>query len=426
MTAGLKDALDAYAAESERSVGIRGKDFGAVLDECLAQNELMRGAYGRIFGAVSAMLDAGMPAGRRRPLVLYGVLSPVCIAAKHTFERQGMGVACLCEPQPAEAGDLYGTPIVAPQALKAEYPGAVVVVCSQDDRAGPDPVLASLGLPPERLIPWAFISLLLSQDTLAVFRPKHPLAPPDALELRKHLDRYSTAYDFFEDDLSKLTVLAWLRKTLCRTCMDVASPCEKYYEAGLIELGEREVFVDGGAYAGESAVDFIRNIESAKGGYARVWSFEPDAAGYARTAGALSRYPNVTVVPKGLWSHDARLPFFEDVGMGSSFVCIPEIGVGGSMAQGVPVTSLDAVFGGLPDAELPTFIKMDIEGAEREALLGGARTIARAKPKLAICAYHKPEDLYALPQTIMRIRGDYRFALRQHEPEMHEIILYAV
>jgi FkbM family methyltransferase len=208
--------------------------------------------------------------------------------------------------------------------------------------------------------------------------------------------------------------------------MDVPSPCEKYYEDGLIELGEREIFVDGGAYAGESVIDFMRVVGQAKGGCARVWSFEPDAAGHARTAKALEPYPNVTVVPKGLWSCDARLSFYEDSGMASSFVSIPEIGVGGSMAQGVPVTSLDAVFGALPDAELPTFIKMDIEGAEREALLGGAETIARAKPKLAICAYHKPEDLYALPQTIMRIRGDYRFALRQHEPELHEIILYAV
>jgi len=69
---------------------------------------------------------------------------------------------------------------------------------------------------------------------------------------------------------------------------------------------------------------------------------------------------------------------------------------------------------------------MDIEGAEKEAQLGAADIIRRVKPKLAICAYHKPEGIYELPQTIMSIRNDCRFCLRQHLASGVDTVLYAV
>jgi len=69
---------------------------------------------------------------------------------------------------------------------------------------------------------------------------------------------------------------------------------------------------------------------------------------------------------------------------------------------------------------------MDIEGSEKEALMGAANIIKAAKPKLAICAYHKTEDIYELPQTILNIRDDYKLALRAPiniwSPQ--EVILY--
>ena len=73
-----------------------------------------------------------------------------------------------------------------------------------------------------------------------------------------------------------------------------------------------------------------------------------------------------------------------------------------------------------------TFIKMDIEGMELEALKGAEETIRRCKPKLAICAYHKKEDLIEIPQYIKSIRPDYKLYLRAHEPTLSELVLYAI
>jgi FkbM family methyltransferase len=132
----------------------------------------------------------------------------------------------------------------------------------------------------------------------------------------------------------------------------------------------------------------------------------------------------VTLSPKGLWRIETELGLFVSSDTSSSsFVNMPD---GDPPTTRVPVTALDTLFAGAPDSALPTFIKMDIEGSEREALMGAKDVIRRGKPKLAICAYHKPEDVYDLPQAIMAMRDDYRFALRQHVDGLWDTILYAV
>ena len=87
------------------------------------------------------------------------------------------------------------------------------------------------------------------------------------------------------------------------------------------------------------------------------------------------------------------------------------------------MTALDAFF---QNREAPTFIKMDIEGAEREALAGVEQLIRSHKPKLAICAYHKVEDIYTLPELIRTFRDDYTFYLRHYSDTIYETVLYAV
>ena len=65
------------------------------------------------------------------------------------------------------------------------------------------------------------------------------------------------------------------------------------------------------------------------------------------------------------------------------------------------------------------FIKLDIEGSELDTLKGGAISIAKWKPRLAISAYHKPEDVYTLAQFLKKIRPDYEFAFR-HYPTSYD------
>lgn len=73
-----------------------------------------------------------------------------------------------------------------------------------------------------------------------------------------------------------------------------------------------------------------------------------------------------------------------------------------------------------------TFLKMDIEGAELSALYGVEETIKRDKPVLAICVYHKREDLIVIPQYIKRLVPEYKLYLRAHFPYASELVLYAI
>jgi FkbM family methyltransferase len=291
---------------------------------------------------------------------------------------------------------------------EGEFAGSVIAVC-RDDADAKD--LAHKGL---TLIPPEYSKMLMAFTTRPSIRTFK----------EKYLSGYAWAYGFFKDETSKQTVVDRLRLYLCGKPMQANTGSACYYEDDCIALGGSEIFVDAGTNRGESALGLIDRLKSQGLSYAHIYAFEPDANVYPDAVKNLSNCPNVTLSPKGLWSAEAKLGFFVSSDTSSSsFVNMPD---GAPPTTRVPVTTLDALFADAPDSGLPTFIKMDIEGSEREALLGARGVIKRGKPKLAICAYHKPEDVYDLPQAIMAMRDDYRFVLRQHADGLWDTILYAV
>ena len=76
--------------------------------------------------------------------------------------------------------------------------------------------------------------------------------------------------------------------------------------------------------------------------------------------------------------------------------------------------------------EKVSFIKMDIEGSELAALKGCKKIITRNNPKLAICVYHKSEDLIEIPKFILSINPNYKLFLRNYAPSATETVLYAI
>jgi len=232
------------------------------------------------------------------------------------------------------------------------------------------------------------------------------------LEARKA--RFGAAYGLLADDLSRRTFEAFIDSKLGGTPEALAdvSRKEQYFPKGIIELSDREVFVDGGAYTGDTLLTFMR-ITGGKA--ARCCAFEPDQATAAKLTATVEKrgLRGVTVYNKGLWSAPAALPFAVWHGTSASAVS----------GEGEVSVEADTIDRAAPDA---TFIKLDIEGAELEALKGAAETIRRNRPKLAVCVYHKPGDLFEIPLFIKSLAPEYRFYLRQHQPVACETVLYAV
>lgn len=195
------------------------------------------------------------------------------------------------------------------------------------------------------------------------------------------------------------------------------TPHSQYFEKNLISFSDKEVFLDCGAFDGQTVADYI---SASEGKYSRIIAFEPSKRAYIKlTESPIARLDNVELVNTGVWSKSGMLNFDESIPGSSSFVFCNK---SNSRDSFVPVTSIDDYLNG----DKVTFIKMDIEGAELEALKGASDSIVKNRPKLAICIYHKQSDLVEIPLYIKSLVPDYHFYVRCYTPYGGEVVLYAL
>lgn len=175
-----------------------------------------------------------------------------------------------------------------------------------------------------------------------------------------------------------------------------------------------EVFIDAGCFDGATLLDFRKfAIE----GYARIYGFEPNPASLLQTQDSIreNAIERVELLNKGLWDTSETVCFVDN-GDGSSIIDTGSIKI--------ETVALDDV---VDPEDIVTLIKMDIEGAELNALRGASKIITRDKPRLAICVYHKPEDIVDIPSYILSLNPEYKLYLRHHRPFAEtETVLYAV
>ncbi len=176
-----------------------------------------------------------------------------------------------------------------------------------------------------------------------------------------------------------------------------------------------ESIVEGGGYYGETALWF----SDAVGPAGHVWSFEPDAHSYRMLCEnmARNRLKNVTPVPVGLWDTEGQIGFRSQASASRA--------AEGDCAKPVPVITLDRLVE-RERLEKVDYIKLDIEGAERRALLGMEHTIRYFRPKLAICVYHLFDDIIAIPRLVKELCPDYVLYLDHKSDTLSETVLFAL
>ena len=178
---------------------------------------------------------------------------------------------------------------------------------------------------------------------------------------------------------------------------------------------EHETFVDCGCYDAGTAFRFAGwcGIK----GYDRIWCFEPDKTSYKRCKELCAGLKNCTVYPYGILDQEGSVPFQSGREEESKIITSEE----GILDEVIETIVLDNFLQG----ERVTFMKMDIEGAELDALKGASRIIKEQKPKLAISVYHKEEDIIEIPRLLLDLRPDYRLYLRHYSLLLNETVLYA-
>ncbi len=226
--------------------------------------------------------------------------------------------------------------------------------------------------------------------------------------LCENLPRLEKVYALLSDEQSEkvFTDLLLYRMTGKLSYLSrCETPREEMYR--LLDISGEEDYLDLGAYDGDTLREFL--IETG-GKFSSMTAVEPDPKSRRKLLERMEAFsPGITedvrfsLIEGGVWSENGSLSFDNAAGRNSA------LSESGKMS--VHVYSVDFL---LENREC-SFIKMDVEGSEKEALLGAKETLRVLRPKLLFSAYHRTEDLFALPELLLKLQPEYRIFLR-HQP----------
>ena len=247
----------------------------------------------------------------------------------------------------------------------------------------------------------------------------------DAFYAALHFEAFAAVHELLDDERSRDVLRAVLAAMLTgeKHYCEAVFEKDQYFCLPRFCGAEKEIFVDAGAYVGDSVERFIW---AQYGVFAQIHAFEPGARQHramkVRTDRLIEEWAldptSIVLNRSGLGAVEAQMGSASQSGQLQSLAlgAVPDAGPGA-----VTVTSLDLYL----DGAAASFIKADVEGMEMALLKGAAETIARCRPKLAICVYHYPSDIPQISSYLKSLVPDYRFALRHHSPQLMETVLYA-
>jgi len=192
-----------------------------------------------------------------------------------------------------------------------------------------------------------------------------------------------------------------------------------YLDRDLIVPGESEVFIDVGAFQGNSSLFFQDVCVSAGRPAPQCVLFEPDPFNYGRLQKNLPKFIKRPVCYQmGLWREGGQLGFRPGA---LSMSRIESVGQGS-----IRVDSLDHVLEGLPELPPPTYLKIDVEGADLDVIYGAQGIIQAYRPRIAIAIYHTNEHMIEIPEAIHAMCPSYQLYIRHYSCMEGETILYCI
>lgn len=193
---------------------------------------------------------------------------------------------------------------------------------------------------------------------------------------------------------------------------------DQYFVKDIVKINDNEVFIDGGGYTGDTTQQFIDTVKRAGKTVKRIVIFEPNEENCGLIRKFFGKRKDVKVIQKGLSDEKKTITF---TGEGSTFSVCENSESDGDVVS-IPVINIDVV----PECQDATWIKMDIEGSELEALRGAKQVIQHNLPKLTICIYHSDEDMIRIAEYVHEIVPEYKLYVRHHKNHWQETVLYAI
>lgn len=282
-----------------------------------------------------------------------------------------------------------GMKLLMPAEVYGEYENVIVVISAIAHR---DAIMEEIRSKKSDYFVFCF------DPTLEILQRKSP--EERRFYFTAHKNELNDFNDILADEQSKIVFKNVVKGAITANpdCYRFSSSTPQYFPEIIKEnMTEEEIFVDLGAYDGDSIKEFM---DVTDGKFKKIYAFEPDPS-------------NMCAAKAGLC--DARIEFYQN-GVGSEAGVFYLVGTeeaarceetGNENAVKVEIVKLDDVIStGI------SYLKLDIEGMELDALKGAERLIREYKPKLAVSVYHKMEDMVEIPNYIKGLNLGYRFYLR--------------
>lgn len=276
----------------------------------------------------------------------------------------------------------HGLTVTDYQTAKAQFGAMTVLLCFGTDRKEVRQNIEKIAAENELYI------------------PDVPVYGQDFFErdfVTRNKEKIKMVYDLLADEASKkcFEQLISFKITADRHYLLQCESNQKVAEKELLHYTDREVYLDLGAYNGDTVLKFAAATQNC---YAHILAAEPFFKNFQKLQQNTAHLKNVIYLNKACSNSNAPLFFNKKGGRGSS--------IGDRVS--VPAFTVDSLL----EQHRVTTVKMDIEGLEQQAIEGAAQTLLKVRPKLQIAAYHRSGDLFEIPLQIKKIQPDYKVYLR--------------
>ena len=249
--------------------------------------------------------------------------------------------------------------------------------------------------------------------------------PIDEVILKLHKEEVMRCYDLLDDEQSKRIYTELTRARI--TGQEIGDEIQSYPAYFSLQKFKKEnpyeVFVDCGAYDGDSICEYLKQK---KAKFGKIIAFEPDIENFKKLQKTIKSecekwnisQTKFEVYPYAIGEKSSMGKFEryeKNNGVGSKILDISS-----NSGEECKIVALDEFL-----TEPYGFLKADIESFEYKMLLGAKESIRKNHPLLAICIYHNAVDFYSIPLLIKEILPEYKIAIRHHLDDISETVVYA-
>jgi len=240
--------------------------------------------------------------------------------------------------------------------------------------------------------------------------PINVITPDEFIQVYQNEYIFISSYSTFYDEIYNNLLLLGIYKDKIMSYFNFYK--RQYFDLTELMLNDRDVFVDGGAYDGYTSVFFS---EVLNGKHKEIYAFEPNKT-LCNKIIKNKKLNNITIINSALYDECTKIGIKNDGGSTKIDNTTSDYYINS--------ITLDSYFA---NKILPSYIKLDVEGTEMNALRGAQNIIQKNKPKLAVCIYHKHEDIFKIPLFLLKLNPDYKFYIRHYSIDYaSEYVLYAI